>query len=33
MQWASALSQQNSLRAALSECVASVRETMGDTAR
>ena len=32
MQWASALSQQNSLRAALSECAASVRATMGDTA-
>ena len=32
MQWASALSQQNSLRAALSECAASIRANMGDTA-
>ena len=32
MQWASALSQQNSLRAALSECAASIRASMGDTA-
>lgn len=32
MQWASALSQQNSLRAALSECAASIRTTMGATA-
>ncbi len=32
MQWASAISQQNSLRAALSECVASVRTTLGDNA-
>ena len=30
MQWASAISQQNSLRAALSECVVSVRATLGD---
>ena len=32
MQWASALSQQSSLRAALSECAASVRAILGDTA-
>jgi len=32
MQWASAISQQNTLRAALSECVASVRSSLGDTA-
>ena len=32
MQWASALSQQNSLRAALSECAASIRANIGDTA-
>lgn len=32
MQWASAISQQNTLRAALSECVASVRASLGDTA-
>ena len=32
MLWASALSQQTTLRAALSECAASVRATMGDVA-
>ena len=32
MQWASALSQQNTLRQALEECAASIRATMGDTA-
>ena len=32
MQWASAISQQNTLRAALSECVASIRANLGDTA-
>ncbi len=32
MQWASAISQQNTLRAALSECVASVRSNLGDNA-
>ncbi len=32
MQWASALSQQNTLRPALEECAASIRATMGDTA-
>ena len=32
MQWASAISQQNSLRAALSECAASVGAAMGDAA-
>ena len=32
MQWASAISQENTLRAALSECVASVRSSLGDTA-
>ncbi|MXZ91175.1 MAG: hypothetical protein F4W95_09880 [Chloroflexi bacterium] len=32
MQWASAISQQNTLRAALSECVASVRASLDDTA-
>ncbi len=32
MLWASALSQQTTLRAALSECAASVRATMGDAA-
>ena len=32
MQWASAISQQNSLRAALSECAAAVGAAMGDAA-
>ncbi len=32
MQWASAISQQNTLRAALSECASSVRSSLGDTA-
>ena len=32
MQWASAISQQNTLRAALQECAASVRGAIGDTA-
>ena len=32
MQWASAISQQTTLRAALSECVASVRASLGDNA-
>jgi small ligand-binding sensory domain FIST len=32
MQWASALSQQTSLRLALEECASSIRENMGDTA-
>ena len=32
MQWASALSQQTTLRQALDECAASIRASMGDTA-